>query len=101
MEGSISLAACLLEHRDVAKALAAYDQERRPVVESTQRSAQAALEWFEEITQYVDQDPIQFAFNLLTRSRRITYGNLRERDPQFMERVDVWFLVAFLLRPNY
>ena len=92
MEGSISLAACLLEHRDVAKALAAYDQERRPVVESTQRSAQAALEWFEEITQYVDQDPIQFAFNLLTRSRRITYGNLRERDPQFMERVDVWFL---------
>ena len=92
MEGAISLAACVLEHKDVATALAAYDAERRPVVESTQRSAQAALEWFEEITQFCNQDPTQFAFNLLTRSRRITYGNLQQRDPEFMERVDSWLL---------
>ena len=56
----------------------AYETERRPVVESTQRAAQASLEWFENIGMYADQDPAQFCFNLLTRSRRITYENLKD-----------------------
>ena len=30
----------------------------------------------------------QFAFNLLTRSRRVTYDNLRLRDPEFVQEVD-------------
>jgi len=37
------------------------------------------------------QEPVQFAFNLLTRSRRITYSNLKLRDPEFVERVERWF----------
>ena len=69
-------------------ALEAYETERRPVVESTQRAAQASLEWFENIGMYTDQDPAQFCFNLLTRSRRITYDNLKLRDPEFAARVD-------------
>ncbi|QHK18479.1 bifunctional salicylyl-CoA 5-hydroxylase/oxidoreductase [Pseudarthrobacter psychrotolerans] len=88
MEDSLALAACLHEHADVEAALAAYEAERRPVVESTQRAAQASLEWFERIGQYKDQNPTQFAFNLLTRSRRITQENLRLRDPEFAEAVD-------------
>ena len=58
----------------------AYQTERKPVVESTQRAAQASLEWFENIGMYADQDPAQFVFNLLTRSRRITFENLKDRD---------------------
>ena len=50
----------------------AYEAERRPIVESTQRAAQGSLEWFEGIGRYTHQDPRTFAFNLLTRSRRIT-----------------------------
>ncbi|RAX44068.1 bifunctional salicylyl-CoA 5-hydroxylase/oxidoreductase [Arthrobacter sp. AQ5-06] len=88
MEDSLALAACLHEHADVESALSAYEAERRPVVESTQRAAQASLEWFERIGQYKDQNPTQFAFNLLTRSRRITQENLRLRDPEFAEAVD-------------
>ncbi len=88
MEDSLALAACLHEHADVESALAAYEAERRPVVASTQRAAQASLEWFERIGQYKDQDPTQFAFNLLTRSRRITQENLRLRDPEFADAVD-------------
>src|SRR5690606_15094910 len=72
-------------------ALEAYESERRPVVLSTQRAAQASLEWFENIAQYVHQHPIQFAFNILTRSRRVTYDNLRLRDPEFVAKVDEWF----------
>src|SRR6266566_7511170 len=91
MEDALALAACLHENRTVDEALAAYETERRPVVESAQRAAQASLEWFENISQYTRQEPPQFAFNLLTRSRRVTYWNLKVRDPEFVEKVERWF----------
>ena len=83
MEDALALAACLHEHPTLEAALEAYETERKPVVESTQRAAQASLEWFENIGMYADQDPAQFVFNLLTRSRRITFDNLKDRDAEF------------------
>ncbi len=94
MEDALALAACLHENDTLDEALEAYETERRPVVESTQRAAQASLEWFENLGQYMDQQMIQFCFNLLTRSRRITYENLRVRDPEFASRVDQAFADA-------
>lgn len=91
MEDSLALAACLYENRTLAGALEAYEAERRPVVESLQRAAQASLEWFEQLGQYVHQPPLQFAFNLLTRSRRITRDGLALRDAEFVTRVDAEF----------
>ena len=91
MEDALALAACLHEHDAVATALAAYEAERRPVVLSTQRAAQASLEWFEDLGQYVHQEPRQFAFNILTRSRRVTYDNLKLRDPEYVAACDEWF----------
>jgi len=91
MEDALALAACLHENRSVAEAVTAYESERRPVVESVQRAAQASLEWFENIGQYMRQEPLQFAFNLLTRSRRVTYANLKVRDPEFVARVEESF----------
>ncbi len=87
MEDALALAACLHEHASLSDSLDAYEAERRPVVASTQRAAQASLEWFEQIGQYATQDPLQFSFNLLTRSRRITLDNLAVRDPEFAARV--------------
>src|SRR3954469_2222528 len=63
----------------------AYEAERRPIVESTQRAAQGSLEWFEGIGRYMRQEPRLFAFNLLTRSRRITHGERRMRDEEFVD----------------
>ncbi|QDQ96196.1 bifunctional salicylyl-CoA 5-hydroxylase/oxidoreductase [Tomitella fengzijianii] len=91
MEDALALAACLSEHDDLDDALCYYEDERRPVVESTQRAAQASLEWFENIADYTHQDPTQFAFNILTRSRRITHDNLRLRDAEFVEDLDAWY----------
>jgi len=91
MEDAIALAGALKEHRAIPEALAAYEANRRPQVESLQRAAQASLEWFESVERYRDLDPLQFAFNLLTRSLRITHENLRLRDPQLVSRVDRWF----------
>ena len=79
MEDAISLAWAVREGD-----IDAYEAERRPIVESTQRAAQGSLEWFEGIGRYVHQDPRTFAFNLLTRSRRITHGELHMRDPDFV-----------------
>ena len=94
MEDALALVACLAESPDLPGALAAYQAERQPVVVSTQRAAQASLEWFENLDQYVDQPPIRFAFNLLTRSRRVTYENLQVRDPEFVAAVDEWFATS-------
>jgi anthraniloyl-CoA monooxygenase len=91
MEDALALAACLHEQPDVTAAAAAYEAERRPVVASTQRAAQASLEWFENMGSYTGQDPEQFAFNIITRSRRVTYDNLRLRDPEFVAGMDRWF----------
>ncbi|MFE6896059.1 bifunctional salicylyl-CoA 5-hydroxylase/oxidoreductase [Streptomyces sp. NPDC057717] len=88
VEDALALAACLQEQPTTAEALAAYEAERRPVVASTQRAARASLEWFENIGLYLDQPARQFAFNLLTRSRRVTHDNLRLRDPRFTEAVE-------------
>lgn len=88
VEDALALAACLEERPTLAEALAAYEEERRPVVASTQRAARASLEWFENLPLYLDQPPRQFAFNLLTRSRRVTHDNLRLRDPHFTAGVE-------------
>ncbi|MCI2416391.1 bifunctional salicylyl-CoA 5-hydroxylase/oxidoreductase [Saccharopolyspora sp. K220] len=99
MEDALALAACLHEQATIHRALESYETERRPVVASTQRAAQASLEWFENIGQYVHQEPEQFAFNLLTRSRRVTYDNLRLRDPEFVAGIDTWFAGQGEVRP--
>jgi anthraniloyl-CoA monooxygenase len=91
MEDALALAACLSEQPSLQEALSAYEAERKPVVESTQRAAQASLEWFENIEHYTQQEPARFAFNILTRSRRITHDNLALRDPEFVWRLDEWF----------
>ncbi|MGP3982883.1 bifunctional salicylyl-CoA 5-hydroxylase/oxidoreductase [Streptomyces sp. KR80] len=88
VEDALALAACLEEQPDLPSALAAYETERRPVVESTQRAARASLEWFENLATGLDQPPRQFAFNLLTRSRRVTHDNLRLRDAPFVAAVE-------------
>ncbi|MFF7749792.1 bifunctional salicylyl-CoA 5-hydroxylase/oxidoreductase [Streptomyces sp. NPDC007971] len=88
VEDALALTACLEEQPDILSALAAYEEERKPVVTSTQRAARASLEWFEDLRLYLDQPPGQFAFNLLTRSRRVTHDNLRLRDAGFTRAVE-------------
>ena len=66
LEDVIALVEQVTTQPDIPTALAAYDEAHRPEVESLQRAAQASLEWFEATERYMDQDPTQFAFNLLT-----------------------------------
>ncbi len=90
MEDAIALAAALQAESSIPRALSSYESTRRPQVESLQRAAQASLEWFEAAERYHDTEPLQFAFNLLTRSLRITHDNLKLRDPGLVAKVDRW-----------
>jgi anthraniloyl-CoA monooxygenase len=94
MEDSIALAGLLAEGGSLQDTLAAYEARRRPEVASLQRAAKASLEWFEGADRYRDMEPAQFVFSMLTRSQRVTYDNLRLRDPGFMEEVDRWYAAS-------
>jgi anthraniloyl-CoA monooxygenase len=90
LEDAIGLATAVDRESGVDAALKAYQEDRKPVVESLQRSAQTSLEWFEGARRYRGLDPTQFTFQLLTRSQRVTYDNLKLRDPGYVSRVDSW-----------
>jgi anthraniloyl-CoA monooxygenase len=91
MEDSIALVDALRRQRDLTAALNDYEMERQPVVERFQEAALESSGYFEHVSRYASFEPRQFAFNLLTRSRRITYVNLTQRDPEFVRTVDSWF----------
>ncbi|MGW9071467.1 bifunctional salicylyl-CoA 5-hydroxylase/oxidoreductase [Streptomyces yangpuensis] len=89
VEDALALAEALdATDGDVPAALTAYEAARRPAVASTQRAAAASSRWFEDLAGYLDQPARQFAFNLLTRSRRVTHDNLRLRDERFTRAVE-------------
>ncbi len=89
MEDAIALVAEFrrLGTGDVPRVLAAYEEARRPDVARLQRAARDSRRWFESSRRYRRQSPWIFCFNLMTRSKRITWDNLGERDPGLVERV--------------
>jgi anthraniloyl-CoA monooxygenase len=91
MEDAIALAGLLTEERDQQTVFEQYEELRRPEVESLQRAARASRSWFEGADRYRRMEPAQFVFSMLTRSQRITYDNLRLRDPGYMAGVDAWY----------
>ena len=72
----------------VAQALEEYQAERSLEVLKLQNSARNSTEWFETLDRYLDFEPWQFAYSLLTRSQRISHENLRLRDPDWLDSVE-------------
>ncbi len=91
MEDAIALARAFDQHRTVEDAVNDYEVVRRPAVEAFQQAAAESRTYFEDLRRYVYMEPVQFAFHLLTRSGRVSYDELRVRDPSFVDGVDRWF----------
>jgi anthraniloyl-CoA monooxygenase len=91
MEDAIALQRAVERHADVRAALLEYEELRQPIVERTQLAARESSLWFEHVPRYASFAPPQFAFSLLTRSKRVSYENLRLRDSEFSDRVAAWF----------
>jgi anthraniloyl-CoA monooxygenase len=95
MEDAISLANAVQRYpRDLEAALTQYELERQPVVERFQEAARDSATYFESVSRYQGLEPVQFAFNLLTRSGRISHLELERRDARFVAAVDRWFAGA-------
>lgn len=90
-DSAISLANYLHSENSMATAFERYQEERRLEVLRLQSAARNSLEWFEDVERYVDFDPIQFNYALLTRSQRISHENLRLRDARWLESAEAWF----------
>jgi anthraniloyl-CoA monooxygenase len=91
MEDAIALADAMESAPTVATALQLYEQGRREEVEKTQHAADVSLVWFEHVDRFWEFDPVQFAFGVMTRSKAITYDNLKLRAPDFVAAVDKAF----------
>ncbi|MHB8645680.1 MAG: oxidoreductase [Thermomicrobiales bacterium] len=94
MEDAIALATACERHADLPTALRVFALGRKPRVEAIQRAAAESQRYFEHVSRYRHFAPLPFAFNLLTRSGRITYDSLRQRDPSFIAAVERDFQTA-------
>jgi anthraniloyl-CoA monooxygenase len=90
-DSAIALATYLHSEPSMEQAFERYQEERRVEVLRLQSAARNSLEWFEEVERYLDLDPVQFAYSLLTRSQRISHENLRLRDPEWLKQAETWF----------
>lgn len=91
LESAMALADYITDEPTLEQAFAKYQDERRLEVLRLQSAARNSLEWFEDVERYLDLDPVQFNYALLTRSQRISHENLRERDPEWLGDAERWF----------
>ncbi|WP_412555180.1 bifunctional salicylyl-CoA 5-hydroxylase/oxidoreductase [Shimia sp. MIT1388] len=90
-DSAIALAEFLHSEPTMEGAFERYQEERRLDVLRLQSAARNSLEWFEEVERYLDLDPVQFNYSLLTRSQRISHENLRLRDADWLKSAEQWF----------
>lgn len=84
MEDAIALAESFQQTANVPEALSHFAKSRRPVIEDYQAAAFESMRWFENAAQYMHLSPMELAYVLMTRSGRVTYEDLKRRDPAFI-----------------
>jgi 2-polyprenyl-6-methoxyphenol hydroxylase-like FAD-dependent oxidoreductase len=73
---------------DVPRALAAFERERRPVVEKLFAAANASSYWYEKFPEKMRKlDALALAYDYMTRSGRMSDARLAELAPKFMQKV--------------
>ena len=88
MDSAIGLSDAVISNPDdVQAAFRLYDKSRRNPVEMIQYAALVSLDWFENMDRHMQHSFQQFAFGCMTRSKKVTYENLRLRDSSFTDKV--------------
>ena len=85
MEDAIALKQSFGETTDVRAALRRFEEARKPVIDEYQAAAFESMVWFENVRQHMHLAPIDLAYALMTRSKRIDYETLKRRDLGFIE----------------
>jgi len=84
IEDAIALAESFQQNPNVSEALTHFTETRRPVILDYQAAAFESMLWFENAAQYMHLNPLELAFSLMTRSGRVSYEDLKHRDPAFI-----------------
>ena len=90
LEDAIALNECFGSTSKVSDALRLFQEIRKPIIEEYQAAALESLLWFEDIGKHIQLEPMDLAFSLMTRSKKIDRENLRRRDPKFIADYDRW-----------
>lgn len=88
MEDAIALAESFQRAENVNEALSNFASKRDPVIQDYQAAAFESMVWFENATQYMHLSPLELAFSLMTRSGRVSYDDLKRRDPEFIKQYE-------------
>jgi anthraniloyl-CoA monooxygenase len=91
LEDAAALADAFARHRAVPDALAAYEAARRPEIGRLQASAYVSLKWYENALRYNAMEPQQYVFSFMSRTKGVTYENLKLRDQDYVAGVDRWW----------
>jgi anthraniloyl-CoA monooxygenase len=101
MESAIALSDAILGNpNDIQTAFQNYEKSRRNIVEMIQYAANVSLDWFENMDRHMQHSFYQFAFGCMTRSKKVTYENLRIRDKSFTDKVLEEFLLPSIASGN-
>ncbi len=87
MEDAIALAQAFQQTTDVKQALESFTAARRPVIEDYQAAAFESMRWFENAAQYMHLSPMELALSVMMRSGRVSYEDLKKRDPEFIAKL--------------
>ena len=88
MDCAIGLSdAVIANPNNVQAAFQQYEKTRRNPVETIQYAAVVSLDWFENMDRNNQHPFYQFAFGCMTRSKKVTFENLRLRDSSFTDKV--------------
>ena len=97
MDSAIGLFdAIYINQNNIQAAFQHYEKTRRNTVEMIQYAALVSLDWFENMDRNNQHSFYQFAFGCMTRSKKVTFENLRLRDKSFTNKV----LEEFNLKNN-
>ena len=72
---------------DVPRLLAAFERERRPVVEKLVTAANSSSYWYERMADKMALSPVELAYDYMMRSGRVDDARLTEMAPRFMHEV--------------
>jgi anthraniloyl-CoA monooxygenase len=88
MDSAIGLSdAVIANPNNMQAAFEQYEKTRRNTVEMIQYAALVSLDWFENMDRHNQHSFQQFAFGCMTRSKKVTYENLKIRDASFTQKV--------------
>ena len=74
-------------HGEVPRWLAAFERERRPIVDKLVAAANVSSHWYERMADKMSLGPLELAYDYMTRSGRMTDERLGETAPRFMAEV--------------